>query len=374
MEPSQLRPIERLKTPPSKEEFLEKYMTPGVPVIIEGGFAHWKACEWTLESLRDRVGESTVHVRKNTQCDDYRLGRKYEVVQMKFSNYINRVLANDTTKSKAKREKSRESGASSSTGEKKSSHESIDNFYLAVQNIKRVLPDLDPDISPLPDYVGKLHQGPFLWIAPDEHYEYTHFDPDDGMLFLISGHKEVRLFHWQYLENLYPNPMGSKGRTIQATVNIDEPDLKTHPLFSQVVCDTGTLTDGDLLFIPAFYWHQVTSTPKTISINTFYGDSGDTAFAKKTFDHRFNAAMYWILNVIEQNRGFESFPEVISNLPIALPEFFFKQWHEKVSEEHLQRIIKRILDYCGYTDGPPAYDGPVKKHVQLKIRGLRWRD
>lgn len=368
-----MRPIQRLTVPPSVEEFVESFQTPGVPVIIEGAFAHWNALTWTLEYLKERVGENTVFVRKGTQSEDYRLGKKYDVVQMKFANYIDRILNNDPEKSKLKREKNKES-SSSTPVEKKASQDSIDNFYLAVQNIKRVLPELDADIS-MPPYIGKLHQGPFLWIAPDEHYEYTHFDPDDGMLFVVSGHKDVRLFHWKYLENLYPNPLGSKGRTIQATVNIDKPDLKTHPLFSQAVCDYGSLNAGDLLFIPAFYWHQVTSTPRTMSINAFYGDAGDVTFAKKVFDHRWNAVMYWLLNVIEQNRSMESFANVIGNLESALAEYFFKQWHERVQEDHMQRMVKRVLEYCGYPDGKaPAYDGPNKKHVQLKIRGLLWRD
>ena len=375
MDSSHSKQIERLKTPPTLDEFLEKYMTPGVPVIIEGGFSHWNAMHWTLESLRERVGETTVHVRKNTQCDDYRLGRKYEVVQMQFKTYVNRILAHDPDRRRAKGDQCKANGALATPSERKSSQDSINNFYLAVQNVKHIFPDLESDISPLPEYIGKLHMGPFMWIAPDEHYEYTHFDPDDGMLCLISGEKTVRLYHWNYLEHLYPNPLGSKGRTIQATVNIDSPDLKAHPLFSQAVCEYGTLTDGDMLFIPAFYWHQVSSAPKTISINAFYGDKGDTAFSSKVFEHRWNAVMYWILNIVEQNRGMESFAQVLANLEVALKEFFFKQWHEKLSEEVAQRMASRILEYCGWKDGTrPHYEGHVKKHLQLKIRGLRWRD
>lgn len=357
------------------EEFLEKYMTPGVPVIIEGAFKTWAANDWTLENLKERVGTANVHVRWNTQCEDYRLGRKYESVQMLFSSFVDRILKNDTERSKARRMRKKEKGGMKAPGERKAKQDSIDNFYLAVQNIKYVFPSLEPDITPLPEYIGKLHMGPFMWIAPDEHYEYTHFDPDDGMLFLLSGEKRVRLFHWNYLEHLYPNPLGSKGRTIQATVDVDEPDFKKHPLFAQAVCEYGTLGPGDLLFIPAFYWHQVSSTPHTISINTFYGDAGDTSFTKKIFEHRWSAVMYWILNIIEQNRDMDSFSEVVANLDKSLAEFFFKQWHERASPELTQRIIDRILEYLGYSkDAPPKYDGHVKKHVQLKIRGLRWRD
>lgn len=427
MDQRRVREIERLKTPPSLEEFEEKYMAPGVPVIIEGAFTHWKANEWTLESLKAKAGNAKVHVRRNTQSEEYRLGKAYDTVEMSFKSYIDRILAHDSDKSREKRsrrtssshnaqpnssiegsEKEKNEGSveneessisaatqehsSSSTSEadrkrngqqqysgkganKKASQDSIDNFYLAVQNVKRVLPELEEDISPLPKYVQKLHMGPFLWIAPDEHYEYTHFDPDDGMLFVVSGEKRVRLFHYTYLEHLYPNPLGSDGRTIQATVNVEEPDLKIHPLFSEVIADVGVLRDGDCLFIPAFYWHQVSSSPRTISINTFYGDTGDKKFAAKIFESRWRSVTYWLLNIIEQNRQMDSFAQVAANLQSALAEFFFKQWHEKLAPEVLQRLETQILKHLGYDNGEkPTYDGPAKKHIQLKIRGLKWRD
>lgn len=260
---------------------------------------------------------------------------------------------------------------------KKASQEPIDNFYLAVQNVKRVLPDLEADISPLPPYVQKLHMGPFLWIAPGEHYEYTHFDPDDGMLFVVSGEKRVKLYHFDYLEHMYPNPLGSKGRTIQSTVDVEASpkNLQHQPLFSQVTCDVGTLHAGDCLFIPAFYWHQVSSDPRTVSINTFYGEGGDVTFGRKIVASRFKNLAYWVLNIIEQNRGLDSFAQVAANLKPALTEFFFKQWHERLSDDDLDRLEQVILAHLGYAPGQrPIYDGPVKKHVQLKIRGLRWRD
>ena len=38
---------------------------------------------------------------------------------------------------------------------------------------------------PVPPLVGKLHAGPFMWIAPKGHYEYCHMDPDDNFLLIL---------------------------------------------------------------------------------------------------------------------------------------------------------------------------------------------
>jgi hypothetical protein len=108
------------------------------------------------------------------------------------------------------------------------------NHYMAVQNIKRALPILEDEV-PIPTYIKKMHRSPFLWIgnftsdsssiyiffeAPANHYEFCHFDPDDNIFTLISGKKHFRLYNPSQLHNLYPNPLGSKGYTIQSQVRI----------------------------------------------------------------------------------------------------------------------------------------------------------
>ena len=68
--------------------------------------------------------------------------------------------------------------------------------------------------------------------------------------------KQIRLFGID-LDNLYPNPLGSHGKTIQSQVNCDTPDLDKYPNFSRAQCQHCILHPGEMLFIPAFVWHQV---------------------------------------------------------------------------------------------------------------------
>jgi len=49
--------------------------------------------------------------------------------------------------------------------------------------------------------------------------EYCHYDPDASMLMMIEGKKQVRLFSSLDHQLLYPNPLGSKGKTIQSQVS-----------------------------------------------------------------------------------------------------------------------------------------------------------
>ena len=75
--------------------------------------------------------------------------------------------------------------------------------------------------------------------------EYCHFDPDDGLLAVIQGRKDVRLFPCDP-DPLYPNPLGSKGRTVQSQVDIDNPDLDRFPRFADVTGYTVTVLPGDM--------------------------------------------------------------------------------------------------------------------------------
>lgn len=76
--------------------------------------------------------------------------------------------------------------------------------------------------------------------------EYNHFDPDDGFLIILSGLKQVRLFSCESIDRLYPNALGTKGRTIQSQVDCNNPDLVSHPGFEGVTCHYGQIRDGQV--------------------------------------------------------------------------------------------------------------------------------
>ena len=75
--------------------------------------------------------------------------------------------------------------------------------------------------------------------------------------------KQVRLFGID-LANLYPNPLGSHGKTVQSQVNCDAPDLELFPNFAGAKCQYCVLEPGEMLFIPAFFWHQVDHLDKKV--------------------------------------------------------------------------------------------------------------
>ncbi|XP_033120525.1 bifunctional peptidase and arginyl-hydroxylase JMJD5-like [Anneissia japonica] len=329
---------------PSVDVFKENFLLKGIPVVITDVADKWPAANWTLDLLCERAGDNVTFVRQNTNSTDYRAGKVYKIRESTLREYINDIKAKN--------------------------NRSI-NSYLAVQNIKKAFPQIQKDV-PIPGYVGKVHGGPFMWIARKGHYEYCHFDPDDGLLVMLKGRKRVKLFGCD-LTTMYPNPLGSKGKTVQAEVNCDDPDLKHHPNFCNAVCYECVLHPGQMLFIPAFWWHQVTSIDVCISVNYFFGDSGENIYLSKIMKPpQWNAFSYWLLNIVEQNKEFDSFQRVLANLPKSLPAFLLKLWHEIPNEGQVDQLVSLIMDYLGITELPE--DTKPSKHPPiLKIRGLLWR-
>ena len=189
------------------DEFHINYLKAEKPVVFEGYAKSWPAIGWTLERLKERAGQNTVYVRRKTDIEDYKVGQKYDIETMKFEQYVDNIIKCNK-KSKGS--------------------------YLAVQNIRKAFPQLSEDII-IPPYVRKLHAGPFLWIARGGHYEFCHFDPDDNFLVVLSGKKRVKLYGSD-LKLMYPNQLGSKGRTIQSQVFCENPDYDKFPYFKEAVC------------------------------------------------------------------------------------------------------------------------------------------
>ena len=335
------------------EDFHRHYFRTAKPLVITGATEDWPARKWTIDNLIDRVGSNKVYIRGQTNQDGYRLGKKYVIRQDSFENYCNDLKAGNA--------KARSS-------------------YLAVASLHQVFPELLDDV-PLPPYLkhdGKLHLGPYLWVALKDHYEFCHFDPDDNFLVMIRGRKQVRLFEYNHLQSLYPNPLGSYGKTIQSQVDLEKVDIEKYPKFGTngMTCQHTVLHPGDMLFIPAFYWHQVSALDTGISVNMFYGDASENGFLNKIlgppyFDH----FRYWFLNIIEQNRSFESFQRMLSRIREVVTHFFVKQWHDMPSESHIDTLVSLVMEYCGIKEVPPLAESEDlnKFPPLLKIRGLMHR-
>ncbi|KAK2142481.1 hypothetical protein LSH36_950g00055 [Paralvinella palmiformis] len=93
---------------------------------------------------------------------------------------------------------------------------------------------------------------------------WTHYDIMDNMLIVVSGKKRVILFPPTDALYLYLN--GDKSEVL----DIDNPDLEKYPEFVRTTKYECILEPGDVLFIPAMWFHNVINLEFGVAVNIFW--------------------------------------------------------------------------------------------------------
>jgi len=281
---------ERLTTVPTKQEFFDNYLSKSKPVIIEGGTAHWEALDrWNKEFLREQYAGTEVHVKLTPDgefegCDDVTNweGHESRVIPeraLKKIEFPNKVVVRPAGH-QIEFEKFMEMLSESSEV----------SAYLEYTSLTSTFPELKVDISPLTFVENLLIQRHLnIWIGNGKTLGKLHFDPFDNLLCQVTGEKHAILFDPGQSGNLYeghiPEAMLSysfqsvrqnkfkKDTLLESTsmvmspVDILKPDFESFPKYDprgQLHCP---IKKGDVLFIPAFWWHEVQSKPDENFLN-----------------------------------------------------------------------------------------------------------
>ena len=109
-----------------------------------------------------------------------------------------------------------------------------------------------------------------LWIGTKGNITPLHFDRNHGLLVQIMGDKQVVLFSHEHTSSLYPFPSYSE-KSHLSRINFrnmkDESELlDSYPKFCRAEPYSCVIYPGDILYIPPFWWHDVTSRDNCISV------------------------------------------------------------------------------------------------------------
>ena len=244
----------------SYEEFAAQYLYPGKPVIVTDALKAWPAVgRWTPDFFKTQFGgmKFTIHDTLRSQIGYKDAGGATEYT---MATFVDRVMAS-TDDSPAP--------------------------YFRNRILAEYFPTLVPDIQPLPVYfapnwlterflvksVGKhLNRGAAIEIyigGKGGAFPVLHYDGSATHAFLmqIYGVKEYIVYPPDQREFLYPSP---DSRNLSMVNSLDTPDLERFPLFTQARGARFELHPGELLFVPALWWHTAKMlTPSiTVSINT----------------------------------------------------------------------------------------------------------
>ncbi|MCO5611620.1 hypothetical protein L7F22_065874 [Adiantum nelumboides] len=106
-----------------------------------------------------------------------------------------------------------------------------------------------------------------------------HFDALDNLHVCLSGGKIVHLYPPSELPNMYPEPWneGSLNNFSQigSVILANERD---HARYFRCKRFRAELREGEAIFIPAGWWHEVFTLQQTLSVNVWLGPSSNARF------------------------------------------------------------------------------------------------
>lgn len=129
-----------------------------------------------------------------------------------------------------------------------------------------VVPILEKDFV-IPEFITKKDRivESNLWINTGDITTKLHYDPFDNILSLVNGVKEWILFHPSESDKLY--------QSLETSIyneNMENPEFSKYEKFKSAKWSYIKMQEGDTLFVPAGFWHAVTSYDLNIALNTWF--------------------------------------------------------------------------------------------------------
>lgn len=110
---------------------------------------------------------------------------------------------------------------------------------------------------------------PRWWVGPKGAGLKLHRDLVDNFLYQVKGSKRIKLFAPSETNCLYPLVIGGNPFYEPSKVNPDQPDYAAYPESRKAKSVSCDLHAGEMLYLPAGWWHQVVNQETSWSLNFF---------------------------------------------------------------------------------------------------------
>lgn len=117
-----------------------------------------------------------------------------------------------------------------------------------------------PDVLP-----GRIGDEVRLWIGGEGQKSTIHNDSNHGFNAQVYGRKLFRLYSPEQHPRLFAVRISDE--TWVSPVDWENPDLDAHPAFASAQGSEIVLEPGEMLYIPAFWWHAARAESVAINVN-----------------------------------------------------------------------------------------------------------
>ncbi|XP_023679605.2 tRNA wybutosine-synthesizing protein 5 isoform X1 [Paramormyrops kingsleyae] len=246
-----------------KELFLREIYTMRRPALMKG-VALGSCCDkWTVDYLADRGGAKpvTVHVSPEPRMD------------FLHKNFLYRTLPFDKLIRRAAEETHSDFFVSEN-----------ESYYLRSlgddprkdpADLRKQFPELAEDFCIPEFFEAEQFFSCVFRISSCGLQLWTHYDVMDNLLAQVSGRKRVVLYSPRDVQYLYLS--GDKSEVL----DIDTPDLDRFPDFVKAKRYECVLNPGDLLFIPALWFHNTLALEFGVGVNVFWRQLSVESYDKR---------------------------------------------------------------------------------------------
>ena len=240
---------------PSREDFRARYLRRREPIVLRGAASVWPATsKWSLKALAARFHDRRVYVQQldANHVTRYESGKRRQIA---FGEFCVGLQATPPAP-----------------------------YYLVLANMltskswlarfeSPMFPELMADVN-VPDLVPLSRVFEMnLWIGSAGTTSNLHFDPFDNLLAVVSGRKCVRIFSPNQSRRTHLDSALAAQNPLHSPIDVMADSSDRYPEAAGLRYRTAVLEPGDILYMPAGYWHHVVTEETSIAVNVWWRDS-----------------------------------------------------------------------------------------------------
>ena len=232
--------VER-RTTPSAAEFFRTYWAAHRPVVLTDVTAKWPALrKWTPQWFAEKFGDVSIEITADRESDPfYDMNHRLHRKRVRMDRFIEQVMA---------------------TKRSNDIYMVSNNFTMRRPRFRALLSDVRP---PRALFERPLRPGATsLWIGPAGTITPLHHDTTNILFTQIYGRKRIDLVSPQETALLLDPVHG-----FYSPVDLDRLRVAKHPALRAMIVKSVVVAPGDALYIPAGWWHRVTSLDVSISFS-----------------------------------------------------------------------------------------------------------
>ncbi|MCE9672493.1 cupin-like domain-containing protein [Myxococcus stipitatus] len=220
-------------------QVVEQYYLPHRPVVLEGFMRDWPLMrEWTPARLAERYGDVAVEVMAGREARaDHDVEPDACRQVLPFGAFLRRL----------------EQG-----GPTNDLYLTARNFALEREELRGLLEHVryPEGLLRATDRVGAVK----LWVGPAGTLTQLHHDLGSVLFGQVHGRKRFRLIPSFQLHHVYSH------LEVWSQVDAEHPDLARFPAYREVEVLETVVGPGDMLLIPAGWWHWVHALEVSVSV------------------------------------------------------------------------------------------------------------